>query len=30
MMENILCHGTKDISKVTTYSDSHWDEGGGI
>jgi hypothetical protein len=30
VMESILGHGTEDISEVTTYSDSHWDEGGGI
>ena len=30
MMASILGHGTKDISKVATYSDSHWDEGGVI
>ena len=30
MMESILGHGTQDISEVTTYSDSHWDEGGRI
>jgi hypothetical protein len=30
MMESILGHGTKDISEVATYSDSHWDEGGAI
>jgi hypothetical protein len=29
-MEIILGHGTEDISKVATYSDSHWDEGGGL
>jgi hypothetical protein len=29
-MESILGHGTKDISEVATYSDSHWDEGGVI
>jgi hypothetical protein len=28
MMESILGHGTKDISKVATYLDSHWDDGG--
>jgi hypothetical protein len=30
VMESILGHGTEDISEVATYSDSHWDEGGGI
>jgi hypothetical protein len=30
MMESILGHGTEDISEVATYSNSHWDEGGGI
>jgi hypothetical protein len=30
VMESILGHGTQDISEVTTYSDSHWDEGGGL
>ena len=30
MMESILGHGTKDISNVATYSDSHWDEDGGL
>jgi hypothetical protein len=30
MMESILGHGTEDISEVATYSDSHWDEGGGL
>jgi hypothetical protein len=30
MMESILGHGTEDISKVATYSVSHWDEGGVI
>jgi hypothetical protein len=30
VIESILGHGTQDISEVTTYSDSHWDEGGGI
>ena len=29
VMESILGHGTEDISEVTTYSNSHWDEGGG-
>jgi hypothetical protein len=27
MMGSILGHGTEDISEVSTYSDSHWDEG---
>jgi hypothetical protein len=30
VMESILGHGAKDIPEVATYSDSHWDEGGGI
>jgi hypothetical protein len=30
VMESILGHGTKDISEVATYSNSHWDEGGSI
>jgi hypothetical protein len=30
VMESILGHGTEDISEVTTYSDSHWDEGGEL
>jgi hypothetical protein len=30
VMENILGHVTEDISKIATYSDSHWDEGGWI
>jgi hypothetical protein len=30
MMGSILGHGTEDISKVATYSDSHWDEAGVI
>jgi hypothetical protein len=30
VMESILGHGTEDNSKVATYSDSHWDEGGQI
>jgi hypothetical protein len=29
-MESTLGHGTEDISEVATYSDSHWDEDGGI
>jgi hypothetical protein len=28
VMESILGRGTEDISKVATYSDSHWDESG--
>ena len=28
MMGSILVHGTKYISEVATYSDSHWGEGG--
>jgi hypothetical protein len=30
VIENILGHGTEDILEVDTYSDSHWDEDGGI
>jgi hypothetical protein len=30
VMESILGHGTEDISEVARYSNSHWDEGGGI
>jgi hypothetical protein len=30
MMESILGHGIEDISEVDTYSDSHWDEDGGL
>jgi hypothetical protein len=30
VMESILGHGTEEISKVATYSDSHCDEGVGI
>jgi hypothetical protein len=30
VMESILGHGIEDISKVATYSNSHWDEGGGL
>jgi hypothetical protein len=30
VMESILGHGTKDISEVATYLNSHWDEGGGL
>jgi hypothetical protein len=30
VMESILGHGTEDISKVDTDSDSHWDEDGGL
>jgi hypothetical protein len=30
MTESILGHGIEDISEVDTYSDSHWDEDGGI
>jgi hypothetical protein len=30
MTEGILGHGIEDISEVDTYSDSHWDEDGGI
>jgi hypothetical protein len=28
MMGSILGHGIEDISEVSTYSISHWDEGG--
>jgi hypothetical protein len=28
VMESILGHGTKNISEVAIYSDSHWDNGG--
>jgi hypothetical protein len=30
MMESILGHGIEDILEVDTYSDSHWDEDGGL
>jgi hypothetical protein len=30
VMESILGHGTKEISKDDTDSDSHWDEDGGL
>jgi hypothetical protein len=30
MKKSILGHGIEDISEVDTYSDSHWDEDGGI
>ena len=30
MMESVLGHGIEDNSEVSTYSDSHWDEGGQI
>ena len=30
VLESILGHGTEDISEVSTYSVSHWDEGGGL
>jgi hypothetical protein len=30
VMESILGHGTEDISEVATYSNSNWDEGGGL
>jgi hypothetical protein len=30
VMESILGHETEDISEFAIYSDSHWDEGGGI
>jgi hypothetical protein len=30
VMESILGHGIEDKLEVSTYSDSHWDEGGRI
>jgi hypothetical protein len=30
VIKSILGHGTEDISEVDTYSNSHWDEDGGI
>jgi hypothetical protein len=30
VIESILGHGTEDISEVATFSESHWDEGGGL